>query len=87
MYNTKRQALPPAELKKEAMKFMTQNAINNLKPGDIVRHRVTGDAYTVTARSYTGRVFAHRELQVSNPQEWESVDAEQVREPDVKKAA
>jgi hypothetical protein len=44
--------------------------IKNLKLGDIVRHIKSGNAYDVVAIDESGRVFAVREIEISNPDEW-----------------
>lgn len=48
--------------------------INQLKPGDIVRSVVSGNAYVVQCFPRCGSVIAVRVLEISNPQEWERVD-------------
>lgn len=45
--------------------------ITQLEPGNTVRHVESGRAYIVTAvHSMTRRVFAIREIEISNPDEW-----------------
>lgn len=43
--------------------------ISKLKIGDIVQHVESGNAYEVITND-NGRVFAVREIQISNPDEW-----------------
>jgi hypothetical protein len=47
--------------------------ISQLKPGDTVRHVESGNSYTVE-EIYGGRVFAVRQIEISNPDEWILVD-------------
>lgn len=45
--------------------------IEQLEPGNIVQHVESGRAYTVTSvHAMTRRVFAVREIEISNPDEW-----------------
>lgn len=48
---------------------MTDEQMNNLRPGDIVRHKSSYDAYVVTA-NFGGRVTAVRSVDITNPDEW-----------------
>lgn len=48
--------------------------IKKLQPGDTVRHVGSGRAYVVeSVHSMTRRVFAIRQIEISNPDEWEAV--------------
>jgi hypothetical protein len=47
--------------------------IEQLKVGDIVRHIESGNAYEVVTIS-SGRVWAVRDIEISNPDEWLLVD-------------
>lgn len=48
--------------------------IEKLQPGDTVRHVGSGRAYVVkSVHSMTRRVFAIRQIEISNPDEWEAV--------------
>lgn len=49
--------------------------IESLKPGDIVRHRTSGDGYIVTANNGNGTAVAVRTITLSNPSEWLLVSA------------
>jgi hypothetical protein len=44
--------------------------IGELKLGDIVRHIESGNAYDVVSIDESGRVFAVRQIEISNPSEW-----------------
>lgn len=44
--------------------------IEQLKIGDTVRHIKSGNAYDVVTIDESGRVFAVREIEISNPDEW-----------------
>lgn len=44
--------------------------IKNLKIGDTVRHIKSGNAYDVVAIDESGRIFAVRGIEISNPDEW-----------------
>lgn len=44
--------------------------IKQLKIGDTVRHIESGNAYDVVTIDESGRVFAVREIEISNPDEW-----------------
>lgn len=50
---------------------MNQKQFENLKRGDLVRHKSSGSAYVV---EHTTPVIAIRSVQVSNPHEWNLVD-------------
>ena len=51
---------------------MTADDIGNLKPGDQVRHLLSGESYVVTA-SHGDRATAARTADLTNPCEWERV--------------
>lgn len=53
---------------------MNQKQFENLKRGDLVRHKSRGDAYVVE-RSHPA-VIAVRSIQVTNPTEWNLVDVD-----------
>lgn len=44
--------------------------IEQLKVGDIVLNLGSGNAYDIVAISESGQVFAAREIEISNPDEW-----------------
>lgn len=44
--------------------------IHSLKIGAIIQYRITGDVYTVNDITIDGRVFAVRQVEVSNADEW-----------------
>ena len=48
---------------------MTREIMAALQPGDLIRHRESGEALVVTA-SYGNRVTAVRTYDVTNPGEW-----------------
>lgn len=50
---------------------MNQKQFENLKRGDLVRHKMSGSAYVV---EHTSPHIAVRTVQVSNPHEWNLVD-------------
>lgn len=52
--------------------------ISDLKKNDIIRNIGSGTAYTVTGVTDSGKIYAVRELEVTNPTEWELVWREQV---------
>lgn len=51
---------------------MNQKQFENLKRGDLARHKCSGDAYVVE-RTHPA-VVAIRSVQVTNPHEWNLVD-------------
>jgi hypothetical protein len=51
---------------------MTQDQLNTLNRGDLIRHKSQPDTIVVTA-NYGGRVTAVRTYDVTNPSEWELV--------------
>lgn len=51
---------------------MTRDEMQNLKPGDLVRHRSGGSAMIVHA-NYGTRVTAVRTADLTNPVEWNRV--------------
>lgn len=53
---------------------MTDEQMKKLKPGDLIRHASDGEAMVVTA-NYGAYVLAVRQAHVSNPKEWDQVDA------------
>jgi hypothetical protein len=48
-------------------------AIKKLRVGDVVQNLGSGNAYRVSRITEDGRVFAVREVEVSNPGEWVKV--------------
>ncbi len=48
---------------------MTQEEFKNLKQGDVVRGKYTGDSFVVTA-NYGRYVIAVRTVQLNTPDEW-----------------
>jgi hypothetical protein len=48
---------------------MTQHDLQQLQPGDIIRHVGHGEAYMVTG-NYGERITAVRTIDVTNPIEW-----------------
>ena len=53
---------------------MTKTQFKKLKPGDLVRHVLSGStAYVVTA-NYGERVTAVRTMDLTNPSEWIKVE-------------
>lgn len=55
--------------------------IEKLQPGDTVRHIDSGRAYVVkSVHSMTRRVFAIREIEISNPDEWDEVPPQKRKE-------
>ena len=51
---------------------MTKQDLENLQPGDVVRHWATGRAYTVLA-SFGERATAVAVADVTNPDEWDVI--------------
>ena len=51
---------------------MTREEFERLREGDIVRSKLSGDSYVVTANC-RGRVTAVRTADLTNPDEWEVV--------------
>jgi hypothetical protein len=51
---------------------MTPEELRNLQPGDLVRGKLLGMIYVVTA-NYGDRVTAVRTADITNPEEWELV--------------
>lgn len=56
--------------------------ITELKKNDIIRNIGSGTAYTVVGVTDSGKVYAVRELEVTNPTEWELVWREQIAQAD-----
>jgi hypothetical protein len=52
-----------------ANEFVEFEAIMQLKTGDIIRSRLSGEAYVVTGQ-YGGRATAVKTVDVTNPDEW-----------------
>lgn len=48
---------------------MTRHEFDNLQRGDIVRHKLSSEAYVVTA-NYPGRVTVVRTSEITTPDEW-----------------
>ena len=51
---------------------MRQDEFSNLRDGDIVRHKLSSDAYTVAAK-FGNRVAAIRIIELFNPVEWDLI--------------
>jgi len=51
---------------------MTPEQMKNLEPGDIVRGKLSGYGYIVTA-NYGERVTAVRTVDITNPDEWDII--------------
>ena len=52
---------------------MTRSEMNGLKPGDLVRHKSSGDAMIVH-QHYGNRVLLVRTVDLTNPTEWNRVN-------------
>lgn len=52
---------------------MKMKELRGLKPGDLIRHKHSGDAVIVHA-NYGARVTAVRTFDVTNPFEWDRVN-------------
>lgn len=52
---------------------MTQDELNKLNPGDIVRGKSSKELYVVTG-NYGGRVTAVKTADITNPIEWEVIN-------------
>ena len=48
-------------------------AISQLKVGDLIQGQLLGETYRVRCIKGDGRVFAVRELEITNPDEWRLV--------------
>lgn len=55
---------------KTLISFIPFMYIKDLEVGDIIRSKLTGTAYVVTA-NYDSRAIAVRTMDVTNPSEWE----------------
>lgn len=51
---------------------MTDDELQNLQPGDLIRGKVDGEAYVVTA-NYGSHVTAVRTADLTNPIEWDII--------------
>ncbi len=51
---------------------MTDDEMQNLKRGDLVRHKSGGRVYVVTD-NYGGRVTAVRSVDITNSIEWDAI--------------
>lgn len=62
---------------------MTNQEMQALQPGELVRHKSGGESYTVTA-NYGLRVTAARTVDITNADEWERFDYVLMRWPSEK---
>ena len=54
---------------------MSENEMRKLQVGDIVRGKLTGMVFVVTA-NYGNRVTAVRTVDITNPDEWEALSVQ-----------
>lgn len=52
---------------------MTEHDFKRLAPGDVVRHKTSGDAMVITDSVAGQRAIAVRTVEVTNPDEWDLI--------------